>query len=53
MKCLKAEMEYQELCEVNAWLDDARFDSRLTKEEQDACWVVLSAVARLQKELEE
>lgn len=35
---------------VNTWLDSARFDNRLTEEEQDACWIVLSAVARLQKE---
>lgn len=34
---------------VNTWLDSARFDTDLTEEEQDACWIVLSAVARLQR----
>lgn len=34
---------------VNTWLDSARFDNDLTEEEQDACWTVLSAVARLQR----
>ena len=34
---------------VDTWLDCARFDNRLTKEEQDACWTVLNAVARLQE----
>ena len=37
---------------VNTWLDSARFDKRLTEEEQDACWIVLDAVARLQEERE-
>lgn len=37
---------------VNTWLDSARFDKDLTEEEQDACWIVLSAVARLQGERE-
>lgn len=36
-----------ELALVNAWLDSARFDTRLTEEEQDACWTVLEAVARI------
>lgn len=38
---------------VNTWLDSARFDADLTEEEQDACWIVLSAVARLQREGDE
>lgn len=38
---------------VNTWLDSARFDNDLTEEEQDACWIVLSAVARLQREGDE
>ena len=43
-------MEDELLMWVNTWLDSARFDDRLTEDEQDACWVVLGAVARVQRE---
>ena len=43
------ESEEYELAFVNGWLDSARFDDRLTEEEQDACWTVLNAIARIQE----